>query len=68
MSTTSTSIGRGPAHGGNENHGADPTHTTLGEDVQQEPPAGNDLADEEAPEIPVDSPGARVPKDKGADL
>jgi hypothetical protein len=41
MSSTSTSIGRGPAGGGNENHKADPTHTTLGEDVQQEPPAGN---------------------------
>jgi hypothetical protein len=37
----STSIGRGPASGGNENHEADPTHTTLGEEVQQEPPAGN---------------------------
>lgn len=37
----STSIGRGPASGGNENHQADPMHTTLGEEVQQEPPAGN---------------------------
>lgn len=37
----STSIGRGPASGGNENHEADPMHTTLGEEVQQEPPAGN---------------------------
>jgi hypothetical protein len=37
----STSIGRGPASGGNENHDADPTHTTMGEEVKQEPPAGN---------------------------
>ena len=26
-----TSIGRGPAHGSNENHDGDPTHKTLGE-------------------------------------
>jgi len=37
----STSIGRGPASGGNENHEANPVHTTLGEEVKQEPPAGN---------------------------
>ena len=37
----STSIGRGPASGGNENHDADPVHTTMGEEVKQEPPAGN---------------------------
>ncbi|MFC5497372.1 hypothetical protein ACFPOE_07495 [Caenimonas terrae] len=38
---SNTSIGRGPASGGNENHDGDPTHTTLGEAVQQEPPAGS---------------------------
>ena len=37
----STSIGRGPASGGNENHEANPVHTTMGEEVKQEPPAGN---------------------------
>lgn len=59
----STSIGRGPASGGNENHDADPTHTTLGEEVQQEPPAGNrNELDEAAPvqdkavEAPRESP------------
>ena len=52
----STSIGRGPASGGNENHQADPRHTTLGEEVQQEPPAGNrnDLeAQPPAPQAPA---------------
>jgi len=45
-----TSIGRGPASGGNENHDGDPVHTTLGEEVQQEPPAGNcNELDEAAP-------------------
>ena len=37
---TNTSIGRGPAGGGNENHDGDPTNKTLGEKVGQEPPAG----------------------------
>lgn len=46
----STSIGRGPASGGNENHEANPMHTTLGEEVKQEPPAGNqNELDEPAP-------------------
>lgn len=36
----STSIGRGPASGGNENHDKDPTKTTMGETVGQEAPAG----------------------------
>ena len=36
-----TSIGRGPAHGGNENHDGDPTHKTLGEAAPgDEAPAG----------------------------
>jgi hypothetical protein len=39
-SSTNTSIGRGPASGGNENHDNDPTRKTLGETVGQEPPAG----------------------------
>jgi hypothetical protein len=46
----STSIGRGPASGGNENHEANPVHTTMGEEVKQEPPAGNrNELDEPAP-------------------
>jgi hypothetical protein len=53
------SIGRGPASGGNENHGADPSQKTLGEDVGQEPPAGNELLDEAAPDIPAGVPGAQ---------
>jgi hypothetical protein len=59
MSNTSTSIGRGPASGGNENHGADPTHKTLGEDVKQEPPAGSAVADQSAPDVPAGVPGAK---------
>ena len=57
--SNSTSIGRGPAHGGNENHDGDPRHTTLGEAVKQEPPAGNenDLLDQAAPEVPAGVPG-----------
>lgn len=54
---SSTSIGRGPASGGNENHDGDPRHTTLGESVQQEPPAGSDLPAETPPTVP----GAPVP-------
>ena len=44
---THTSVGRGPAHGGNENHDGDPLNKTFGETVKQEPPAGNDLIVEE---------------------
>ena len=40
---SNTSIGRGPASGGNENHDGDPRNTTLGEAVKQEPPAGNEI-------------------------
>jgi hypothetical protein len=61
MSNTSTSIGRGPASGGNENHDADPTHKTLGEDVKQEPPAGSSAADPAAPEVPA-GVGGGTPK------
>lgn len=56
---SNTSIGRGPASGGNENHDSDPRHKTLGEGVGQEPPAGNDLLDEAAPKVPAGVPGAR---------
>jgi hypothetical protein len=59
--TSNTSIGRGPASGGNENHDGDPCHKTLGEAVKQEPPAGNDneLLDGAAPEVPAGVPGSR---------
>ena len=56
---TSTSVGRGPASGGNENHDGDPMHTTMGEAVKQEPPAGNDLLDEAAPEVPAGVEGGK---------
>ena len=56
---SNTSIGRGPASGGNENHDGDPRHTTLGETVQQEPPAGNELTDEAAPGAAAGVQGAR---------
>ena len=49
--SSSTSIGRGPAHGGNENHDGDPRHTTQGEGApQDEAPAGSDVPDQAAPE------------------
>ena len=52
MSSTNTSIGRGPASGGNENHDADPTTKTLGEKVGQEAPAGaNSVVDNAAPDL-----------------
>lgn len=55
---SSTSIGRGPASGGNENHDGDPQHTTMGETVQQEPPAGNELT-EAAPDVPAGVKGGQ---------
>lgn len=58
--SSSTSIGRGPAHGSNENHGGDPTHTTLGEDADPEQaPAGSDLLDKAAPDVPAGVKGGR---------
>jgi hypothetical protein len=54
---TNTSVGRGPAHGGNENHDGDPLNKTFGETVKQEPPAGNDLIVEENPQPCADTPG-----------
>jgi hypothetical protein len=56
--STNTSIGRGPASGGNENHDGDPTRTTLGETVGQEAPAGSDAVGGAAPEVPAGVPGA----------
>jgi hypothetical protein len=59
--SSSTSIGRGPAHGSNENHDGDPTNKTLGEKVgQDEAPAGNDVIDEAGPDVPAGVPGAKA--------
>lgn len=53
--SSSTSIGRGPAHGSNENHDGDPTHTTLGEGAsQEEAPAGSEALDKPAPDVRPD--------------
>ncbi|HWI82448.1 hypothetical protein [Ramlibacter sp.] len=61
MSPSSTSIGRGPAHGSNENHDGDPRNKTLGEGVSQdEPPAGNDALEGAAPDLPAGVPGTRA--------
>jgi len=61
MSSSSTSIGRGPAHGSNENHDGDPTHTTLGEGASQdEAPAGTELLDEAAPDMPAGVQGGQA--------
>lgn len=57
---SSTSVGRGPASGGNENHDGDPRNTTMGETVNQEPPAGAELIDGVAPEVPAGVPGGRA--------
>lgn len=55
---SNTSIGRGPAHGSNENHASDPTHTTLGEEAPQEnAPSGSESVTG-APEVPAVVPGA----------
>jgi hypothetical protein len=68
MSSTQTSIGRGQASGGNENHDGDPTTKTLGEKVGQEEPAGAEsVTDRAAPELPSGVAGGQ-PKpgiDKG---
>jgi hypothetical protein len=57
---SSTSIGRGPASGGNENHDGDPTNKTLGEKVGQERPAGADsVVDGAAPDVPAGVPGTQ---------
>lgn len=50
---SSTSIGRGPASGGNENHDGDPRHTTMGEAVQQERPAGNEVQEDAETALPA---------------
>ena len=55
---SNTSIGRGPASGGNEDHDSDPLHKTLGEVVGQEPPAGNDVLENAAPDLPAGVPGS----------
>jgi hypothetical protein len=57
--SSNTSIGRGPASGGNENHDGDPRSKTMGEKVKQEPPAGNDLIDQAAPEMPAGVSGGK---------
>lgn len=56
-----TSIGRGPAHGSNENHDGDPTHKTLGEDATDDaaPAGSDDLLGQAAPEVPAGVPGSR---------
>jgi hypothetical protein len=54
-----TSIGRGPASGGNENHDGDPTNKTLGEKVGQEKPAG---VEEGGPDGPDVEPGPPEPE------
>ena len=48
--SSNTSVGRGPASGGNENHSGDPRSKTLGEDVKQEPPAGSGVLTPAAPQ------------------
>jgi hypothetical protein len=62
---TSTSVGRGPAHGGNENHDGDPLNKTFGETVKQEPPAGNDLIVEEDERQARSDRPSEPPKGKG---
>jgi hypothetical protein len=56
--SSNTSIGRGPASGGNENHDGDPTKKTLGESVGQERPSGSDILDDAALDVPAGVPGS----------
>jgi hypothetical protein len=65
MGSSNTSVGRGPAHGGNENHDGDPLNKTFGETVKEEPPAGNNLLDEEAQRQPPTQTPGEMPKSKG---
>ena len=52
MNSSNTSIGRGPASGGNENHDGDATKKTMGETVGQERPAGaGSVVDKAAPDL-----------------
>jgi len=53
--SSNTSIGRGPAHGSNENHDGEPTHRTLGEGASQEqPPTGSDdVLEQASPDLPA---------------
>ncbi|NPC54088.1 hypothetical protein [Caenimonas soli] len=66
MGSSNTSVGRGPAHGGNENHDGDPLNKTFGETVKEEPPAGNDLIleQEEQRQPSTKTPG-ELPSRKG---
>jgi hypothetical protein len=58
--SSNTSVGRGPAHGSNENHDGDPRNKTLGEKVSQdEPPMGNNIVDGAGPDVPAGLPGAK---------
>lgn len=59
-----TSVGRGPASGGNENHDGDPRHTTLGEAVQQERPAGNQVQEDADAAVPAAEPVTQVDRAK----
>jgi hypothetical protein len=59
-----TSVGRGPASGGNENHDGDPRHTTMGEAVQQERPAGNVVQEDADPGVPAAPPLPQVDSGK----
>jgi hypothetical protein len=65
MGSSNTSVGRGPAHGGNENHDGDPLNKTFGETVKEEPPAGNNLLYEEVPRQPSTQTPGEMPKSKG---
>jgi hypothetical protein len=59
--SSNTSIGRGPAHGRNENHDGDPLNKTFGETASQDdPPAGRELIDEAGPDVPAGVPGAKA--------
>ncbi len=50
--SSNTSVGRGPASGGNENHDGNALHKTFGETVLQEPPAGSTAANGNVIETP----------------
>jgi hypothetical protein len=58
--SNSTSIGRGPAHGSNENHDGDPRNRTLGEKASQDdPPGGNEALEPEVRDTPKRPPDVK---------
>lgn len=58
---SNTSIGRGPAHGSNENRNGDPTNKTLGEDASQDDaPTGSEVLQDAGADLPAGVKGGEA--------